>query len=97
MLRPFGSLLCCWLLLLWAHCPPTGASDTAARNQAFIGYTELTAGSCVDHLPDCEERAVDNGCLYDAYTMRTFCSATCNVERCSGSGSEHTVGGQWVA
>ena len=65
---------------------------TARRNEAFIGYSELSSKphACLDQLPNCESNIKDNYCLYNAFVMRQFCPSSCNVERCSTSGSHHT-------
>ncbi len=88
------------LLLLAQY--STLARSEENRDHAFIGYTEASPSArCSDKLPDCLLREVGNGCLYDAFTMRQFCPATCNIERCSGLGfkveGRHLTAPYWEA
>ncbi|GAX79908.1 hypothetical protein CEUSTIGMA_g7348.t1 [Chlamydomonas eustigma] len=62
------------------------ATTSLDRDHAFIGYSERTSVRCTDKLPDCMERAVGNGCLYEAFHMRLLCPYSCNIKRCSTQG-----------
>ncbi len=63
----------------------TCTESLESREEAFIGYSERF-GPCADQLDDCLPRSVDNGCLYDAFTMRRFCPSICNIPRCTSEG-----------
>jgi hypothetical protein len=77
-----------WILLLVSLISPALAEnvDLAARNDAFINYKEGPS-QCTDRLPDCHDRAIGNGCAYNAFVMRTFCPVACDHERCSHRGT----------
>jgi hypothetical protein len=79
-----------WILLLISLVSPALAEnvDLATRNEAFINYKEGPGPSqCTDRLPDCHDRAIGNGCSYNAFVMRTFCPVACDHERCSHRGT----------
>lgn len=42
---------------------------------------------CRDKFPDCIDRALDNGCIYNSFSMRSYCPATCLVQSCTNEGS----------
>ena len=77
------------LVILLAFATSFCMAKSLRRNEAFIGYSELSSKptACLDQLPDCETNSKDNYCLYDAFEMRQFCPSSCNLERCSTPGT----------